>query len=209
MFGTSTAPKSGKIGDPHIVIVSSRDPEPPPISYVTVSGGIFYDMMIHDFDMVRYVTDSEAVRISAVGSCLINLDLQAQSGIDDVDTAVVTMEMANGCIAVINNSRQAVYGYDQRVEVFGSKGMAADANDLQNTATIMTADGATSEKPMWFFLERYHQAFVSQVSSFVQAIADDTETQVGALDGLRPVLMAKAAKQSCEMNGAWVTVEQE
>lgn len=200
------AVKNGTIGDPHIVIVSSRDPEPPPISYVTVSGGIFYDMMIHDFDMVRYVTGSEAVRISAVGSCLINPNLQEQSGIDDVDTAVVTMEMENGCIAVINNSRQAVYGYDQRVEVFGSKGMASDANDLQSTATVMTVDGAKSEKPMWFFLERYNQAFINQISSFIKAIEDNTETEVGAIDGLRPVLMAEAAKKSYAMNGAWVEV---
>ena len=98
-------------------------------------------MMIHDFDMVRYVTGSEAVEISAVGSCLVNPNLE-ESGIPDVDTAVVTMKMANGCIAVINNSRQAVYGYDQRVEAFGSKGMAADGNDLINTTTITTVDGA-------------------------------------------------------------------
>ena len=136
------AVKDGTIGDPHIVIVSSRDPEPPPASYVAVSGGIFYDMMIHDFDMVRYVTGSEAVEISAVGSCLVNPNLQEESGIPDVDTAVVTMKMANGCIAVINNSRQAVYGYDQRVEAFGSKGMASDANDLLNTTTVLTKDGA-------------------------------------------------------------------
>ncbi len=97
-------------------------------------------MMIHDFDMVRYVTGSEAVEISAVGSCLVNPNLQEESGIPDVDTAVVTMKMANGCIAVINNSRQAVYGYDQRVEAFGSKGMASDANDLLNTTTVLTKD---------------------------------------------------------------------
>ena len=109
------AVKKGEIGDPHIVTVSSRDPEPPTIEYVKVSGGLFYDMMIHDFDMVRYVTGSEAVEVSAVGSCLINPKLQEESGVFDVDTAVVTMKMANGCIATINNSRQAVYGYDQRV----------------------------------------------------------------------------------------------
>ena len=122
--------RGGKVGKVNIIKISSRDPEPPPVSYVKVSGGIFYDMMIHDFDMVRYVTGSEAVEISAVGSCLVNPNLQEESGIPDVDTAVVTMKMANGCIAVISNSRQAVYGYDQRVEAFGSKGMASDANDL-------------------------------------------------------------------------------
>ena len=200
------AVKDGTIGDPHIVIVSSRDPEPPPASYVAVSGGIFYDMMIHDFDMVRYVTGSEAVEISAVGSCLVNPNLQEESGIPDVDTAVVTMKMANGCIAVINNSRQAVYGYDQRVEAFGSKGMASDANDLVNTTTVMTVDGAKSEKPLWFFLERYNQAFINQVISFVDAINNDTETAVGAIDGLRPVLMAKAATESCQAGGVFVKV---
>ena len=202
------AVKNGTIGDPHIVIVSSRDPEPPPASYVAVSGGIFYDMMIHDFDMVRYVTGSEAVEISAVGSCLVNPNLQEESGIPDVDTAVVTMKMANGCIALINNSRQAVYGYDQRVEAFGSKGMAADGNDLINTTTITTVDGAHSEKPLWFFLERYNQAFIDQVIAFVDAIQNDKPVPVGAVDGLRPVLMAKAATESCRNGGVYVKVEE-
>ena len=198
--------RDGKVGKVNIIKISSRDPEPPPVSYVKVSGGIFYDMMIHDFDMVRYVTGSEAVEISAVGSCLVNPKLQEESGIPDVDTAVVTMKMANGCIAVINNSRQAVYGYDQRVEAFGSKGMASDANDLVNTTTVMTVDGAKSEKPLWFFLERYNQAFINQVISFVDAINNDTQTAVGAIDGLRPVLMAKAATESCQAGGVFVKV---
>ena len=200
--------KSGKIGQPHLIRISSRDPEPPSIDYVKVSGGIFYDMMIHDFDMVRYVTGSEAVEISAVGSCLVNPNLQEESGIPDVDTAVVTMKMANGCIAVINNSRQAVYGYDQRVEAFGSKGMASDGNDLVNTTTVMTVDGAKSEKPLWFFLERYNQAFINQVLAFVDAINNDTPVPVGAVDGLRPVLMAKAATESCRNGGVYVKVQQ-
>ncbi len=200
------AVKNGTIGDPHIVIVSSRDPEPPPSSYVAVSGGIFYDMMIHDFDMVRYVTGSEAVEISAVGSCLVNPKLQEESGIPDVDTAVVTMKMANGCIAVINNSRQAVYGYDQRVEAFGSKGMASDANDLMNTTTVVTKDGAHSEKPLWFFLERYNTAFIEQVKCFVDSIVNDKPVVVGAIDGLRPVLMAAAATESCRNGGVYVKI---
>ena len=200
--------RDGKVGKVNIIKISSRDPEPPPVSYIKVSGGIFYDMMIHDFDMVRYVTGSEAVEISAVGSCLVNPNLQEESGIPDVDTAVVTMKMANGCIAVINNSRQAVYGYDQRVEAFGSKGMASDANDLVNTTTVMTVDGAKSEKPLWFFLERYNQAFINQVISFVDAINNDKPVAVGAVDGLRPVLMAKAATESCRNGGVYVKVEE-
>ena len=198
--------KEGKIGDPHYIDVTSRDPEPPPASYVAVSGGIFYDMMIHDFDMVRYLSGSEAVEISAVGSCLVNPNLQEESGIPDVDTAVVTMKMANGAIATINNSRQAVYGYDQRVEVFGSKGMAADQNDLNSTATITTVDGAVSEKPKWFFLERYNDAFIEQIKYFIDSIVNDKPTVVGAYDGLRPVLMAAAATESCRNGGAWVKV---
>ena len=163
-------------------------------------------MMIHDFDMVRYVTGSEAVEISAVGSCLVNPKLQEESGIPDVDTAVVTMKMANGCIAVINNSRQAVYGYDQRVEAFGSKGMATDANDLLNTTTVVTVDGAKSEKPLWFFLERYNQAFIDQVICFVDSVVNDKPVVVGAVDGLRPVLMAAAATESCRNGGKYVKV---
>ena len=118
------------------------------------------------------------------------------------------MQMANGCIAVINNSRQAVYGYDQRVEAFGSKGMAADGNDLINTTTITTVDGAHSEKPLWFFLERYNQAFIDQVVAFVDAINNDKPVPVGAVDGLRPVLMAKAATESCRNGGVYVKVEE-
>ena len=200
--------RGGKVGKVNIIKISSRDPEPPPVSYVKVSGGIFYDMMIHDFDMVRYVPGSEAVEISAVGSCLVNPKLQEESGIPDVDTAVVTMKMANGCIAVINNSRQAVYGYDQRVEAFGSKGMASDANDLGITTTVMTVDGAKSEKPLWFFLERYNQSFINQVISFVDASNNDMPVAVGAVDGLRPGLMAKAATESCRNGGVYVKVEE-
>lgn len=201
------AVKSGKVGDPHIIIVSSRDPEPPPASYVAVSGGIFYDMMIHDFDMVRYVSGSEVDEVSAVGSCLVNPKLQEESGIPDVDTAVVTLKLDNGAIAVINNSRQAVYGYDQRVEVFGSKGMASDGNDLINNTTVVTKDGASSEKPLWFFLERYNTAFIEQVKCFVDSIVNDKPVVVGANDGLQPVLIAAAATESCRNGGVYVKVK--
>ena len=197
------AVKDGTIGDPHIVIVSSRDPEPPPASYVAVSGGIFYDMMIHDFDMVRYVTGSEAVEISAVGSCLVNPNLQEESGIPDVDTAVVTMKMANGCIAVINNSRQAVYGYDQRVEAFGSKGMASDANDLLNTTTVLTKDGAHPRSRCGSSSSVTTRHSSTRLSPSLSAINNDTQTAVGAIDGLRPVLMAKAATESPAVTAAY------
>ena len=184
------AVKRGDVGEPHIVTVSSRDPEPPTMEYVAISGGLFYDMMIHDFDMVRYVTGAEAVEISAVGGCLVNPKLQEESGIPDVDTAVVTMKMDNGCIAVINNSRQAVYGYD-----------------LHSTAAIMTVDGCRTEKPLWFFLERYTQAFIDEAASFVDAIANDKPVPANVVDGLIPVLMAKAATESCRAGGKYVKVE--
>ena len=201
------AVKRGEIGNPHIVTVSSRDPEPPTIEYVKLSGGLFYDMMIHDFDMVRYVTGSEALEISAVGSCLINPKLQEEAGVFDVDTAVVTMKMANGCIATINNSRQAVYGYDQRVEAFGSKGVATDANELLNNASVMTVDGCRTERPLWFFLERYTQAFIDEAAAFVDAVANDKPVPCDVVDGLMPVLMAKAATESCKAGGAFVAVD--
>lgn len=198
--------KAGKVGVPHIVVISSRDPKPPATSYVAKSGGIFYDMMIHDFDMARYLTGSEAVEISAVGSCLINPKLQEEAGIPDVDTAVVTMKMENGCIVVINNSRQAMYGYDQRVEVFGSKGMVSDGNDLLNTMKLMTVDGVHSQNPFGFFLERYNQAFIEQVKCFVDSVLNDKPVLVDAFDGLRPVLMAKAATESCQRGGVFIKV---
>ena len=190
------AVKRGDVGAPHIVSVSSRDPEPPTMDYVAVSGGLFYDMMIHDFDMVRYVTGAEALEISAVGACLVNPKLQEESGIPDVDTAVVTMKMDNGCIAVINNSRQAVYGYDQRVEVFGSEGCAQDENDIPNTAVLSTAGGTvsgTAYKIMW---DRYTGAFVSEMQAFADAVINDKEPPVTGEDGLYPVLMAAAATKS-------------
>lgn len=187
------AVKDGTIGDPHIVIVSSRDPEPPPASYVAVSGGIFYDMMIHDFDMARFLAGSEVTEVNAVGSVLVDPGI-GEAG--DVDTALVTLKFANGAIGVIDNSRKAVYGYDQRVEVFGSEGCAEDQNDTPNTAVLSTADGAVhgvAYKVMW---DRYTGAFVAEMQAFADAVINDKETPVTGEDGLYPVLMAAAATKS-------------
>ena len=187
------AVKAGKIGDPHYINVSSRDPEPPPASYVAVSGGIFYDMMIHDFDMVRFLAGSEVTEVSAYGSVLVDPGI-GEAG--DVDTAVVTLKFENGAIGVIDNSRKAVYGYDQRVEVFGSEGCAQDENDIPNTAVLSTADGTTygtAYKVMW---DRYTGAFVAEMKAFADAVINDTETPVTGEDGLYPVLMAAAATKS-------------
>ncbi|MBE5984604.1 MAG: inositol 2-dehydrogenase [Paenibacillaceae bacterium] len=184
---------AGKIGDPHIIKVTSRDPEPPSAEYAAVSGGMFLDMTIHDFDMVRYLAGCDAEEIYVQSAVLVDPAI-GEAG--DVDTAVITIKMENGAIAVIDNSRKAAYGYDQRAEVFGSKGMVATTNDTESSAVLSTADGVTGEKPLYFFLERYMQSFAKEVNCFIQAIENDTDTPLGVLDGLKPVLMGIAAKKS-------------
>ena len=185
--------KNGLVGDVHLIRISSRDPEPPPIAYVKVSGGIFYDMMIHDFDMARFLAGSEARSVYASGTVLID---PAIGDAGDVDTAAVTVEFENGAIAVIDNSRKATYGYDQRVEVFGSKGLAMNANDTPNTASFSNQDGVlhgTAYRVMW---DRYTGAFVSEMQAFARAVQEDIDTPVTGMDGLYPVLMAAAARKS-------------
>ena len=196
--------KNGGIGDVHIVKVTSRDPEAPPISYVKVSGGIFVDMTIHDFDMVRYLSGSEVDEVSTFGACLVDPEI-GKAG--DVDTCIINLKFANGALGVIDNSRQAVYGYDQRIEVFGSKGMISAENETPNNTTYYTADGVYREKPLWFFLERYNDAFIQEETEFVKACLEDTETPVGSFDGLQPVRIAIAAKKSWELGGVPVKVE--
>ena len=186
---------AGKIGDPHIIKVTSRDPEPPSAEYAAVSGGMFLDMTIHDFDMVRYLAGCDAEEIYVQSAVLVD---PAIGKAGDVDTAVITIKMENGAIAVIDNSRKAAYGYDQRAEVFGSKGMVATSNDTESSAVLSTADGVTGEKPLYFFLERYMQSFAKEVNCFIEAIVNDTDTPLGVLDGLKPVLMGIAAKKSVE-----------
>ncbi len=184
---------SGKLGAPHIVKVTSRDPEQPPMDYVKGSGGIFMDMMIHDFDMVRFLSGSEVTEVTAYGEVLIDARFKDY---DDVDTAIVMLKFANGAIGVIDNSRRAGYGYDQRTEVHCAGGCVQVTNDLDNTATISTADGVTMAKPTWFFLERYNNAFIAETKAFTAAILNNTETPVLGIDGLMPVLIAKAARKS-------------
>ncbi|MDF2800737.1 MAG: iolG [Anaerocolumna sp.] len=188
---------AGIIGDIHIVKVTSRDPDAPPVEYVKVSGGMFLDMTIHDFDMVRYLTSSDVIEVYANGTSLVNPAIK-EAG--DIDTAIITMKLSNGALAVIDNSRKADYGYDQRAEVFGSLGQVAVTNDSTSTAVISTASGVTGEKPLYFFLERYMASFSKEVSLFVQAIINDTEVPVNINDGLQPVLIAKAAKKSLVEN---------
>ena len=184
---------SGKVGEPHIVRITSRDPEPPALEYVKVSGGMFLDMTIHDFDMARFLAGCDAKEIYVQAAVRID---PAIGKAGDVDTAVITMKMENGSIVTIDNSRKAVYGYDQRVEVFGSQGMVSVSNDTTSSALISNSEGVMGEKPLYFFLERYMQSYAKEIRAFVQAIEQDTETPLGITDGLEAVRMGLAAKKS-------------
>lgn len=187
----------GKVGVPHVLKITSRDPQPPSIEYVKVSGGMFLDMTIHDFDMVRFLLDSEVEEVFAYGGSLVNSEI-GKAG--DVDTAVISMKLENGAFAVIDNSRQASYGYDQRAEVFGSLGQVAVTNDTNSTAVISNENGVNAEKPLHFFLERYMQAYAEEIRCFVDAIVNDKDVPVNAVDGLKPVLIGLAAKKSLQEN---------
>lgn len=184
---------SGVIGDLHILKITSRDPAPPPIEYVKVSGGMFMDMTIHDFDMARFLTGSEVTEVYVAAASLVD---PAIGAVGDVDTAVIVLRFENGAICVIDNSRKAAYGYDQRVEAFGSKGKAEIANDLPSTATWSTEEGVFEEKPLYFFLERYMDSFAEEMKQFVEALIEGKETPVTGIDGLIPIKMGLAAQKS-------------
>ena len=185
--------RSGRIGEVHMVKISSRDPQPPSIDYVKVSGGIFYDMMIHDFDMARYLAGAEVTEVHAVGSVLVDPKI-GEAG--DVDTAVVTLKFENGAVGTIDNSRKAVYGYDQRVEVFGSKGCVKNENDVPNTVVVCDEQRTSSENTYKIMWDRYTGAFVAEIQAFAEAVQQDKEPEVTGMDGLYPVLMAAAATKS-------------
>lgn len=185
----------GKIGEPHIVKITSRDPEPPNPAYIKVSGGIFLDMTIHDFDMATFLVNSDVEEVFVESAVLVDPAIGEQG---DVDTAIISMKMANGALCVIDNSRRAAYGYDQRAEVFGSKGMVATSNDTLSSAVISDENGVTGEKPLFFFLERYMQSFTEEVCRFVDAIENDKDVPVGIHAGMQSVKIGLAAKKSVE-----------
>ena len=189
------AVEGGQIGDLNILKVCSRDPGAPPVSYIKVSGGIFLDMTIHDFDMVRFMSGSEVEEVFAYGAVLVDPAI-GEAG--DIDTAVISMKLANGAIAVIDNCRRASYGYDQRVEAFGSLGQVAISNDSESTAVVSDANGVHGEVPLNFFLERYMGAYVEEVSEFIDCVVNDKPVTVGLECGLQPVLIGIAAKKSLE-----------
>ena len=184
---------SGALGDPHIIRITSRDPAPPPAEYVAGSGGMFLDMTIHDFDMARFLSSSEVTEVHAYGAVLVDPEI-GKAG--DIDTAVISLKFANGALGIIENSRKAVYGYDQRVEVFGAKGVAMADNNTPTSMIVLNESGTIRDKPLYFFLERYKTAFVSEMQAFVDAIREDKPTLVSGKDGLVPVLIAMAAKES-------------
>ena len=183
----------GKIGQPHIVRITSRDPAPPPIEYVKVSGGIFLDMTIHDFDMARYLIGSEVEELYAAGEVLVDPAI-GQAG--DLDTVLVSLRYANGALGSIDNSRRAVYGYDQRIEVFGSAGGIIVTNRTPDNAVFSDVNGVHSALPLYFFIERYSEAFVAEMREFITCILEDKSPAVSGVDGRIPVVMGLAAWKS-------------
>ena len=189
------AVEEGKIGALNVLKICSRDPAAPPVSYIKVSGGIFLDMTIHDFDMVRFLSGDEVESVFAMGGVMVDPEI-GKAG--DIDTAVITMRMKSGALAVIDNCRRASYGYDQRAEAFGELGQVAISNDCASNAVISDANGVCGEKPLLFFLERYMQAYVNEVNCFIDSIVNDKPVAVGIEDGLQAVVIGVAAKKSLE-----------
>lgn len=188
--------ESGEVGQPHTLSITSRDPAPPPIDYIKVSGGLMMDMMIHDFDLCRFLL-GDVVEMYAMADVMVDPAIGAAG---DVDTAKVMLRFENGAIGTIENSRQARFGYDQRVEVFGSEGEARSGNIHPNQVTISDAKSVRRDPIMHFFVERYFESYVAEMTAFVEAIAGDTDVPVTGHDGRAPVLMAMAGMRSLQEN---------
>jgi myo-inositol 2-dehydrogenase / D-chiro-inositol 1-dehydrogenase len=185
----------GEIGKSELLSITSFDPAPPPISYVKVSGGLFRDMMIHDFDLACWIMGATPDRVTAVGVSIVDPEI-GRAG--DVDTAVATLHYGDGSIAVIKNSRRASYGYDQRVEILGSEGLLSAGNVLENTLAKATSSGVVSAKPEFFFLERYMRAYEAEWSAFVAAVANKSAVPVTLADGVNALAVAEAATRSAK-----------
>jgi len=188
---------NGHIGDIHTIKITSRDPSPPPINYIKSSGGMFLDMTIHDFDMIRYLTNKEIVEVYAKGDALVNPEI-AKAG--DIDTAIINLTFEDGSMAVIDNCRKAVYGYDQRVEVFGSKGMVQSKNKFDKYTLTYSENGVTSALPQHFFLERYADAYKKEIDHFIDCIRHKKTPEVSGFDGLMSLLLGLCAKESLNCN---------
>ncbi|WP_257666861.1 inositol 2-dehydrogenase [Parapedobacter tibetensis] len=187
----------GKIGEPQLVKITSRDPAPPSLDYLKSSGGLFLDMTIHDFDMARYIMGKEVKQVYAAAAVLTG-GAVAEAG--DIDTAIITLKFGDGSMAVIDNSRKAVYGYDQRLEVFGSEGMANVDNNKPDNHVFYHAGGVQSSLPLHFFMERYTASYLMEMRLFVQAILEGKEIPVDGMDGLKAVMIANAATKSYKEN---------
>ena len=192
------------LGDLHLVRITSRDPAPPPASYLTGSGGIFLDMTIHDFDMARFITGSEVVEVLATGTVRIDPEI---GRLGDLDTVVVVLRHADETITTIDNSRQAVYGFDQRVEAFGSQGLARSNSRPEHGAETFTVDGGRTPPLPHFFLERYTQSYINEWEAVVAAMADGTPPAVNGPDGRAPIAIGLAAWRSVS-EGRWVHLEE-
>lgn len=190
-----SALNAGEIGKAELLSITSFDPSPPPVEYVKVSGGLFRDMMIHDFDMSQFLMGTTPVSLTAAGTSIVDPAI-GETG--DVDTAVVTMTYADGRIAVIKNSRRAAYGYDQRIEILGAEGLLQAQNMLENLVVKSTKHGVTGAKPTFFFLERYMPAYTAEWDSFVKAVANGTPMPVSLEDGVNALTMAEAATLSAK-----------
>lgn len=187
--------RAGEIGAVELIQITSRDPAPPPIGYIKTSGGLFRDMMIHDFDMARFLMGEEFISLHAVGSSLVDPEI-GKAG--DVDTAAVTLTTASGRICQISNSRRASYGYDQRIEVHGQRGMLRAENMLETTVESATAEGFKRAPTLHFFLERYEAAYAAEMRAFIAAIAAGDAPNPSIRDGLQAQILADAAARSCE-----------
>jgi myo-inositol 2-dehydrogenase/D-chiro-inositol 1-dehydrogenase len=194
---------AGLIGEVEMVTIISRDPGPPPLDYMARSGGLLRDMTIHDFDMARYLLGEEPVAVFAAGSVLVD---PAIATVPDIDSAMVTLVTASGRLAQISNSRRATYGYDQRIEVHGSKGMARADNIYETTAELANGDGYTRAPLMNFFLERYMPAYIAEVAAFVDSVTNGLPPTPNGHDGLQALLLADAANESIA-TGRQITVD--
>ncbi|MEA3334854.1 MAG: inositol 2-dehydrogenase [Chloroflexota bacterium] len=187
----------GRIGEPRLLHITSHDPEPPPIDYIKVSGGIFLDMTIHDFDMARYLMGCEVEEVFVAGGIMVDPAIGAAG---DVDTTLTVLRFENGAIGTIANCREARYGYDQRVELLGSLGNVSASNNYPNSVTVMDANAVQRSKPLYFFLERYAESFLLEMRDFVDAVLTDRQPLVTGTDGRMPVVMGLAAWQSYREN---------
>jgi myo-inositol 2-dehydrogenase/D-chiro-inositol 1-dehydrogenase len=185
--------RAGAIGKLELLAITSRDPGPPPMAYIKVSGGLFRDMMIHDFDLARWLLGEEPIEVYATASCLVDPAI-GEAG--DIDTAAVVLRTKSGAIAQISNSRRAVYGYDQRIEAFGAGGMLRAENRTPTTVERATAAGVSRDKPLHFFLERYAEAYRAELDHFVTAVSKGEPLSVGGADGRAALALAEAALES-------------